>query len=58
MRNKKTHQPLQDRIISIREIWDLHYWTRTLHATRAEIEEAMHAVGNSVKEIRSYLNKK
>jgi hypothetical protein len=51
------HKPQDASRISLREAWEVRYWTEKLGITKAELIDAVEEVGNSVKAVTEYLNK-
>lgn len=43
--------------IDLERDYELQYWTNQLKVTNDELKEAVAAVGNSIEEVKVYLNK-
>jgi hypothetical protein len=46
-----------DKRISIDQEHEVHYWTEAFGVSRAELEEAVRSVGNSVERVRQHLKR-
>ena len=44
--------------ISLKESWEISYWTKALGCDRETLEKAVKAVGHSAARVREYLDKK
>lgn len=53
--NLKDPGPLDGKFISLKEDHEVAYWTKALGVTRAQLEDAVAAVGNSAKAVREHL---
>jgi hypothetical protein len=50
-----THHPAMDRkLISLKQDYEVRYWTQALGATREELAEAITEVGPSADQVRRY----
>jgi hypothetical protein len=41
--------------VSLQEPWEVKYWTERFGVTAEQLQEAVNAVGNSVREVEEYL---
>ncbi|MEA9392540.1 DUF3606 domain-containing protein [Acerihabitans sp. TG2] len=57
--SEKLHlqEPQDKNFISLREPWEVEYWTHTLGATKQKISAAIRAVGNGTKDVKSHCGK-
>lgn len=52
----KTGTP-DSKLINISEEYEVAYWTKELGVSKAQLQEAVKAVGNSVSAVKAYLVK-
>ena len=58
MSEKLDLQEPQDKTsISLREAWEVEYWTQTLGLTKQKLSAAIRAVGNSTKDVKAHCGK-
>ena len=53
--NKRIKRPLDSKRIDIHDPDEVTYWCRSLDCTPSELEEAVKAVGTSVRKVRQWL---
>jgi hypothetical protein len=59
MADDKTQTGKADRSrVNLNEDYELQYWTGKFGVNRAQLEEAVNAVGDNALEVEVYLNKK
>ena len=46
---------MDSQLISLREEYEVRYWTQALGATQSEILEAIDTVGRGARQVREYL---
>lgn len=49
------HGPRDAARISLKQDWEVKYWTKTLACSVMELTAAVRAVGNSSKKVKEYL---
>jgi len=49
------HDKMDSQLISLREEYEVRYWTQALGATQSEILEAIDTVGRGARQVREYL---
>lgn len=42
--------------INLGQKWEIEYWTKKLHTTETKLKNAVSKVGNSVSDVKKYLN--
>ncbi len=57
--SEKLHiqEPQDKNFISLREPWEVEYWTHTLGVTKQKLSAAIRAVGNGTKDVKSHCGK-
>ena len=53
--NLKRRAPEDKTRISLREAWEVTYWTETLGVSAAKLQQAVAAAGNSVTKVKEWL---
>ena len=48
---------LDGKLISLKEVYEVQYWTQALGISAEQLREAVAAVGPSVKAVREYVKK-
>lgn len=57
MSDDKTKRGKADRSrISLRQYYEVRYWSRALNVARAKLTEAVAAVGHLVKDVKKYFS--
>lgn len=57
--SEKLHlqEPQDKNFISLREPWEVEYWTQTLGITKQKLSAAIRAVGNGAKDVKQHCGK-
>ncbi|WP_410013643.1 DUF3606 domain-containing protein [Sodalis sp. C49] len=50
-------EPKDKNFISLREPWEVEYWTQTLGITKQKLSAAIRAVGNGTKDVKEHCGK-
>jgi hypothetical protein len=53
--NLQSKGPLDSKLISLNEDWEVKYWTEALACSVLELKEAVAAVGHSAEKVRGFL---
>lgn len=53
--DKSNRGPADRSRINLSEDYEVAYWTKELRVTKAELEDAVRAVGSSAEKVRGYL---
>jgi hypothetical protein len=51
----KIKRPLDAKKISVKETWELDYWTKTLNVSADRLRQAVRAVGPMVDDVKRHL---
>jgi hypothetical protein len=54
-KSERPKSPRDPDLISLKEDYEMRYWTQALGVTKSELMEAVHAVGHSASRVRAYL---
>ena len=55
--NLKLRAPVDSSLISLKEPWEVKYWTNKFGVTEAQLKAAVTAVGNSAAKVKVKLGK-
>ncbi len=58
MADLQNKAPLDRKLISLNEDWEVKYWTEALGVSSKDLQQAIRKVGNSVEKVREYIEKK
>ena len=46
------------KVISLKEDWEISWWTQKLGVSMQQLQDAVNKVGNSVEKVKEFLTKK
>ncbi|MBX3219339.1 MAG: DUF3606 domain-containing protein [Labilithrix sp.] len=50
-------EPQDKTLINMNQTWEVNWWTKKFGCTKAQLQAAVDAVGNSAKKVQEYLGK-